>query len=156
MDPLEHAKARLAKGEITLEEFEKIDTTELSKQVEEVSKLYNERSKNILLLPPTFSPENLSAYLKAKWSNMKDQYKMCYVPWVAVDITASGNVAPCHVFYDLIMGNLHNNTLKEIWNGEKFRKFRNYMENYKFMPICQGCCILYLSGKRLSKRKARN
>ncbi|MBY9018538.1 MAG: SPASM domain-containing protein, partial [Candidatus Lokiarchaeota archaeon] len=111
------------------------------------------KKKNLLLLPPTFSPNNLKAYLKADWNGMKDQYNKCYSPFVSADIVANGDVAPCHVFYDLVMGNLHEQSISEIWNGSRYTKFRNMMKQQTFMPICSGCCILYLSGKKARKRK---
>jgi len=133
--------------------FDEIDVIELSHQVARVCQKFKNLGKNYLLLPPTFSPENLKAYLEAKWDNMVDLYQKCLSPWVATDITASGDVAPCHIFYDLVMGNLYNNNLKEIWNGENFQRFRDYIEQNKFMSICPGCCIFYLSGKRLKHQR---
>jgi radical SAM protein with 4Fe4S-binding SPASM domain len=107
--------------------------------------------KNYLLLPPTFSSGNLKAYLGGKWEEMVDNYKTCLSPWSSIDITASGDIAPCHIFYDLVMGNLNNNTIYEIWYSEKFQKFRKYISQNYLLPICYGCCILYLSGKRFKK-----
>ena len=138
----------------SLSEFNDLDTVELSRQVKNVGKHLGNLGKVVLLLPPTFSPENLSAYLGAKWDSMIDIYKCCKVPWVGIDVTASGDVAPCHVFYDLVLGNLYEHSIKEIWNGEKYRTFRTYMEEKHLMSICNGgCCILYLVGKKDKKRK---
>jgi radical SAM protein with 4Fe4S-binding SPASM domain len=97
-------------------------------------------------LPSTFSEENLAAYLRAQWGKMTDRYRTCPVPWTVCDITATGAVAPCHIFYDLTLGNLYEHSFGEIWNGEPYRKFRAYMEQNRLMSICPGCCILYLAG----------
>lgn len=138
----------------SLSEFNDVDTVELSRQVKNVRKSLGKLGKSTLLLPPTFSPENLSAYLEAKWNSMKDIYNSCIVPWAAMDVTASGDVAPCHVFYDLVLGNLYEHSIKEIWNGEKYKEFRKYMEENNLMSICNGgCCILYIVGKKDKKRK---
>ncbi|NVM16258.1 MAG: SPASM domain-containing protein [Candidatus Lokiarchaeota archaeon] len=59
----------------------------------------------------------------------------------------------CHVFYDLVLGNLYEKSITEIWNGKKYKKFRDYMESNKFMPICPECCILYLSVKTQRSKK---
>ncbi|MHA1372828.1 MAG: SPASM domain-containing protein [Promethearchaeota archaeon] len=83
---------------------------------------------------------------------MSDQYKSCIIPWVSTDIVANGDIAPCHVFYDLIMGNLHDNSFEEIWFGTKYQKFRDYISRNQFMSICPGCCILYLSGNKMRKK----
>ncbi|TFG26871.1 MAG: radical SAM protein [Promethearchaeota archaeon] len=137
-------------------EFKGMDVDELATQVIKVSKNLSSLGKTIMLLPPTFSQENLSAYLKAEWSKMTDQYHTCLVPWLGVDITATGDLAPCHVYYDLVMGNLHEQSFEEIWNGEKYQRFREYMLQHKFMSICPGCCILYLAGKKKRKREKKS
>jgi len=132
--------------------FSKVDTVELSNQVNEVSNQLRKKGKSVLRLPPTFSPENLAAYLKGNWGQMKDLYETCNVPWLAVDVTATGDLAPCHVFFDLVMGNLHTQSFEEIWNGINYRKFRDYMTQKKLISISPGCCILYLVGKKLRKK----
>ncbi|MFX0072048.1 MAG: radical SAM protein [Candidatus Hermodarchaeota archaeon] len=134
-------------------DFDRIDTKELARQVNNVHKQLRRMNKILMLEPPTFSHENLSAYIKADWNRMIDQYETCYFPWVSVDITATGDLAPCHVFYDLIMGNLYEKNFTEIWNGENYQKFREHMSKNKLMSICQGCCILYLAGKKKRKQK---
>ena len=137
-------------------DFSTMNMEELSRQVSNVVNYYINSGKNVLLLPPTFSPGNLRAYCQAKWNEMKDQYENCPSPWKSVDITARGDVAPCHVFYDLTMGNLHHKSLKEIWNSENYEKFRKSIQNDGLMSICNiGCCILYLSGKKMRKSKRK-
>ncbi len=137
-----------------IQDFNGVDTVELARQVNNVVKELKKIGKTVLLLPPTFSPKNLRAYLEARWDDMEDTYRGCVIPRVGVDITASGDVAPCHVFYDLIMGNLYENSFEEVWNGENYQKFRAYMKKHQLMSICNGgCCILYLAGKKKRKRK---
>lgn len=130
-------------------EFEDIDVHILSNQVNKIC--YELKKHNIthFIQPPTYSPENLSAYLKADWQNMIDQYKTCPTPWIGVEITASGEVAPCHIFHDFTLGSLEESSFKDIWYGEKYTKFREYMEKNAFIPICNiGCCMLYIVGTK--------
>ena len=131
------------------EYFNDINTIELARQVNKVHEKLELLGKEVILLPPTISQENLSAYLKADWNRMKDRYYSCLVPWYSVEITASGEVAPCHIFYDLTLGNLHEQSFEEIWNGDKYQKFREYILQNKFISVCAGCCILYLAGRKL-------
>lgn len=126
-------------------DFADLDTGELARQVQTVCAHLEERGKNALLLPPTFSPENLRAYLAADWTAMTDRYETCIVPWNAVDITATGDLAPCHVFYDFVVGNLYENSFTDLWNSETYRKFRAHMKREGLLSICPGCCILYLA-----------
>jgi len=128
------------------EELPEMDAVELSRQVAEVQRRLAELGKNVLLLPPTFSPENLSAYFRMQWGRMTDKYTRCPTPWSSLDVTATGDVAPCHIFYDLVMGNIYEQSFEEIWNGEPYRRFRTHMEQHGLMSICRGCCVLYLAG----------
>jgi radical SAM protein with 4Fe4S-binding SPASM domain len=130
------------------EDFNEINTIAVAHQIEKIKIRFRELNKNLIFLPPTYSPENLSAYFTAHWNAMTDKYISCPVPWAACDITANGDVAQCHVFYDLVMGNLHEQSFEEIWNGVNYQRFREYMNEHKFMSICPGCCILYLAGQK--------
>ena len=133
-------------------DFEKIDITDLVNQANNIFEHFDKNNINSHCLPPTVSSANLSAYFKTEWKNMEDLYEKCQMPWVSVDITASGDVAPCHTFYDLILGNLHENSLEEIWFGEKYQKLREYLNQHNFLPVCNiGCCGLYLGGQKKSK-----
>ena len=138
------------------DDFANLDTEELSRQVKSVIVKLDSMHKNYLLLPPTFSSVNIKAYLGAKWEEMTDIYKTCLSPFTSIDITASGDIAPCHIFYDLVLGNLSKNSISDIWNGEKFKKFRDYFSQNNLLPVCSGCCILYLSGKKFRKLAKSN
>lgn len=123
-----------------------IDAQELSRQVAAVQKKCQELGKHILLLPKQFTPENLSHYNNAQWERMPEKYRKCLNPWTAVDIMANGDIAPCHVFFDMVAGNIKNSTFEQVWNGDKYRTLRTYMEKHGLMPICNGCCVLYIVG----------
>ena len=124
--------------------FREIDTIQVAHQIENIKQRFREIDIGLNLLPPTYSPKNLSAYFSANWNEMTDKYANCSVPWYACEITANGDVAPCHIFYDLVVGNLYEQSFDEIWNSNKYRIFREYMKEHKLMSICPGCCILYL------------
>ena len=138
----------------TLGDFEDINAIELEHQANTVFKEMDKFNIKRILLPPTLSSENLSAYLQTKWSEMTDLYEMCQMPWICADITASGDVAPCHTLYDLKMGNLHDKSFNEIWFSEQYQNLRDYLIQHTFLPVCNiGCCGLYYGGKK--KRKNR-
>ncbi|MBI4831717.1 MAG: radical SAM protein [Candidatus Lindowbacteria bacterium] len=128
------------------EDFATMELRELSRQVSVVCKRFEELGKGVLLLPPTFSFENLAAYTQARWAQMTDSYRTCMMPWQGADIMANGDLAPCHIFYDLVVGNLYDHSFEELWNGERYRLLRSYMERHGLMTICPGCCVLYLAG----------
>ena len=138
----------------TLSDFENINTIELENQANTIFKEMDKFNIKRILLPPTFSSENLSAYLQTKWSEMTDLYEMCQMPWICADITASGDVAPCHTLYDLKMGNLHDKSFNEIWFSEQYQKLRDYLMQHTFLPLCNiGCCGIYYGGKKKKKKQ---
>jgi radical SAM protein with 4Fe4S-binding SPASM domain len=66
--------------------------------------------------------------------------RYCEFPWMSASILHDGTVVPCPLDYEgkLNMGNINNNTLEEIWNGEKFDSFRK-MHAYGGFPEDHFC-----------------
>mgnify|MGYP001198959049 CR=1 FL=1 len=77
--------------------------------------LDNEKNKNV---------KNFSHYEK--------QY--CEYPWTSLTIMADGNVVPCTQISnnEIVLGNVKENTLEEIWNGKKYKDFRQMHIDGKF------------------------
>lgn len=77
-------------------------------------------------------------------SHYMDQY--CEFPWTSLTVMADGSVVPCTQDYDaeMRMGNVNEQTLEEIWNGEKYADLRrwhvtgDFPEGFK----CAGRCDL--------------
>ena len=66
----------------------------------------------------------------------------CNEPWRKLIIRANGDVLPCCSFYgyEIVVGNVLKNSLKDIFNGEKMRGLRKDFKEgiYKLSP-CQSC-----------------
>jgi radical SAM protein with 4Fe4S-binding SPASM domain len=116
----------------------------VSLAIEVIEGLIEECRKERTLTPDNCTAlERLSMYLRGRWQEMRDYKKgHCIAPWVATDVTARGDVAPCHTFYDLVFGNLHSQGMREIWNGEGFERFRISMRS-GLLPVCPACCHFY-------------
>ncbi|MFC1517791.1 SPASM domain-containing protein [Candidatus Margulisiibacteriota bacterium] len=82
---------------------------------------------------------NLDKYIDPN-ININNKYFSCSEPWSGLQISANGDVYPC---LSLKIGNIRENTLKNIWNSERYRKFRKKLLYYKVPNICEGCCYLY-------------
>jgi radical SAM protein with 4Fe4S-binding SPASM domain len=68
--------------------------------------------------------------------------KRCFRLWTNPVITWDGKVLPCCFDKDAnhIMGDLHNNTFREIWFGEKYREFRQLIITKRCsIDICKNC-----------------
>ena len=97
---------------------------------------------------PESAPKNTKYRRVLKPLPCTDIYDQVMVYW-------NGDVVAC--CYDLegdqIMGNLKSNSIKEIWEGEKYRNFRKNLKNSVFNPklqpgFCKGC-LKYSSPKEM-------
>lgn len=75
-------------------------------------------------------------------------WRNCYRPLTLMYITANGNVLPCcispfaTVDYDaIILGNVFDNSLQEIWTGSKYAAFRRRHQSAAPAKCCRGCGI---------------
>jgi len=69
----------------------------------------------------------------------------CQKLWKSLNVHFDGNVVPCCIDYDdeNVMGNIHHNTLEEIWTNDKFQKMRNlHMQGrWNEIPMCKNCIV---------------
>lgn len=73
---------------------------------------------------------------------------ICPQPFYIMQINPDGNVVPCcSVKYPRILGNVQEQPVDEIWNGEKFMSFRKALliSNANAGDVCKEC-NLYLYG----------
>ena len=75
-------------------------------------------------------------------------WRNCYRPLTLMYISANGNVLPCcispfsTVDYDsIILGNVFDNSLQEIWTGTKYAAFRRQHQSATPPKCCRGCGI---------------
>ncbi len=67
----------------------------------------------------------------------------CISPFTTVELMPNGDVSPCRDYPDYVTGNILEQSLQDIWNGEKYVKFRKALiDNGGTFPICARCCGL--------------
>lgn len=103
------------------------------KFVEGVDKINQLRKKysNISVLPAYLD------YMKKQSKNLKP-INWCYAGFATCIVKANGDVAPCYQLS--AVGNLKNNSFKEIWNSEKMSMARKRIKNK--CGICFANCII--------------
>lgn len=69
--------------------------------------------------------------------------KICYSPWLGLDVRPNGDLVFCPDFPDYVIGNINRERFPEIWNGERARKFRRLLIAGGLFPLCSRCCGLY-------------
>jgi radical SAM protein with 4Fe4S-binding SPASM domain len=69
-------------------------------------------------------------------------HKACFDPWSNVIIRVDGTVVPCCTDFngELTLGNINENTLEEIWNGEPAQSLRRaHLTGVNLPEICRQC-----------------
>lgn len=62
------------------------------------------------------------------------------------DILPDGKVMPCKFFSEFTIGSLQENTLREIWESDKYEMTRSIINEKGLTPVCSKCSVLYLHG----------
>lgn len=77
--------------------------------------------------------------------------EVCKHPWMTMTIKSNGEAAMCMEDFnnEIVFGDVHKNSLKEIWNGEAYKEFR-----IKHLDVCKGMkcneqCDMQLMGELL-------
>jgi len=82
-------------------------------------------------------------HFTAHLGHASHQSPVCNAPWVSAVIETDGSVRPC--FFHRPVGNIHDEDLADIVNGDNARSFRDSL-NIDENPICQRCvCSLNYS-----------
>ena len=70
----------------------------------------------------------------------------CTRPWRSTYVTANGNVLPCCFapfttkdYAGVILGNVHERPMSEIWNGSEYEAFRRAHASDDPPECCRGC-----------------
>jgi len=92
------------------------------------------------------SPEKLRKihdYYAAFYGLNPFPYKKCNAPWVSTVIEADGSVRPC--FFHPALGNIHDDSLDHILNGEEAIHFRETLDMDTNSTCAKCVCYLNLS-----------
>lgn len=124
--------------------FAGIDVEDLTHQLKRVSEACAMNGVRFYSQPRTLEISNIRNYFTANWDAMSDRRSRCGVPWIAAEISARGDVTPCHTFYDLTIGNIYEQSLLEIWRGARLKRLQSHLRGGLF-PVCTACCRYYNS-----------
>ena len=75
-------------------------------------------------------------------------WSRCRRPWTSSYVTAHGKVLPCCIapfahqdFQGMVLGDLKEHSLDEIWNGETYQHFRERLQGDDPHPCCRTCGV---------------
>lgn len=73
---------------------------------------------------------------------ISDSEVFCMMPWVHLHVTQNGHVTPCCLapwYAGTAFGSVNQESISEIWNGERMREFRSNMLAGKPSELCKAC-----------------
>jgi radical SAM protein with 4Fe4S-binding SPASM domain len=94
-------------------------------------------------MSPFIKPEQVENYYENIYETFG--HDTCHSIYVKSYILPNGDVTPCPDFPDYICGNILKEPFLDIWNGERYRKWRLELKKRKLLPSCYRCCDLFLS-----------
>jgi len=72
----------------------------------------------------------------------KNDKLFCHVPWQRLYIDCEGSTRPdCLCPTEKHIGNILENTLEEMWNGEKIKEYRKRIINNEYQNFCNPDCV---------------
>jgi sulfatase maturation enzyme AslB (radical SAM superfamily) len=116
-------------------ELDKIKTNVLWTQLERLK--HKSWSKKISFNIEITSKEQLHEYYHHMDKVLKR--KKCYLPWSSTMILANGDVMVSNRCLSYKVGNFHENSLREIWNGQGYKTFRRGLKEAGHFPVCSRC-----------------
>lgn len=99
-----------------------------------------------------FNASGLTSPLESVQTDTRNHHpwKGCFRPITLMYITANGNVLPCCIapfstsdYASIILGNVFETPLEEIWQGSKYRSFRMSHQTASPPRSCRGCGNLW-------------
>lgn len=116
---------------------------------EKFYELFEDKCDHIIFqkISPLQNPVNysdiISDFSKTQYFEEVHRIKVCHQPFMMMQILANGDVAPCCALdiYKPIIGNINNEDIYDIWNGNEMKKFRLMMleEKRNTIKACEQC-----------------
>jgi radical SAM protein with 4Fe4S-binding SPASM domain len=120
-------------------DHDNVDTDAL---VREIRKIRADEYEFPYIFIPNLRDEQIPEYYKNPGELFG--YGPCIAPWSVVELMPDGKAAPCRDYPDYIVGDLMEQSIHEIFNSERYKKFRRTLRSQKdgLFPICSRCCGL--------------
>lgn len=111
----------------------------------QIKKLNSRLWKIRIRLHPALEPHEIENFLLGKDQTALNRCQ-CLAISNRMEVFPDGRVCACKFFPEFTIGNLHKQSVLEIWHSERFNRFREII-NRELMPVCSKCVLLYLNGQ---------
>ncbi|MQY78257.1 MAG: radical SAM protein [Bacteroidetes bacterium] len=95
-----------------------------------------------LNIPPLFNTVYDVQGRRSK-NNLKSEFKICPFLWKQAIIEWNGNVSPCCIPSQPVMGNVKEKPFREIWNNELYQEMRRRLYTDNPFDCCKHCFITH-------------
>ncbi|MEK3723349.1 radical SAM/SPASM domain-containing protein [Paenibacillus sp. FSL H8-0034] len=123
----------------------KIDTKHLDPLMEQLNKMNERIWETRLRYQPGLEFDEIKAFVTGDEMTSRCATD-CLALATRIDVTPNGNISACKFFSEFSVGNLHEQSLTEIWNSEAYDKIRETINSGGLTPACSKCNVLYLHG----------
>ncbi len=122
-------------------DWNKFDYQELSRQLKELKRRSSGmRNTPVYIMPDLVEVDDLIRYYTDH--NSTFGFKQCVSIFQNPEIDSNGNVSPCRDYHDYVVGNVREQTMSDLWNNDRYVKFRKSIATDGLMPVCTRCCGL--------------
>jgi len=82
--------------------------------------------------------------IKNYYDSFYNEIDYCLYPWARTVVSPYGEVFPCInlSMLNYSLGSIKENSIKDIWNSERYVAFRKILRKNKLLPICSKCCTI--------------
>jgi radical SAM protein with 4Fe4S-binding SPASM domain len=101
-----------------------------------------------MITVPVLNPEKTHTYYADLETPVRSH---CIVPWCQTNINYNGDVHFCADYPDYILGNITEQSFKDIYNGDRANRFRKTIHSREngMLPGCLRCYQNMLFGKKI-------
>jgi radical SAM protein with 4Fe4S-binding SPASM domain len=94
---------------------------------------------------PQLEPDEVEAFVLGSPAPAQRRSR-CLAVSNRLEVHADGKVSSCKFFPEFVIGDLYDNSVQEVWQGQAFRDVRQVLRGTSLMPVCSKCILLYLNG----------
>jgi MoaA/NifB/PqqE/SkfB family radical SAM enzyme len=102
------------------------------------------RGRPWLSFLPDIESEDVPAYFTDHGQTFG--HGLCPVAWYFAQVESDGGVCFCGDFPDYVIGNVREQSFRDIWKGPRAAAFRDHLAREP-LPICARCCGSYVYGR---------
>ena len=122
-----------------------VDMSNYQELMRQLEKINSHKWKIRIRYQPALELNEVKEFIEGK-EIAAQKKRECNAIRNRVDVLADGTISACKLFPELTVGNLYEQSLLDIWKGERFNEFRKKLWK-QLMPVCSKCILLYLNGR---------